>query len=310
MEITTDALGAIYYGYNLRFQAGYSSAKVWSDKLCMMMASTTRSERYAWMKKIPAFREWIGERIFNNVVARSYEIFNKDWEDSIEIDRNDIKDDRIGVFAPFMEMMGMQAARWPDHTMAPIIQGGTSALCFDGQPFFDTDHPIDMDKPALGTYSNLFTGAPLSAATLSAARAEMASYLGEDGKPMEIDPTLIIVPPALRDTAAQICNASFIAPATQFGMNAAGGFQENALKGTYSFLEVPQFANEPNVWYLADMTKPVRPFVWQLREPVKFVSVVDPASVPVFNFKKFQFGADARGNGGYSLPFLCARAEG
>lgn len=311
MQITTDALAAIYFNYNLRFQGGYSTAKVWWDKLAMLMPSTTRSERYAWMKKIPAFREWVGERIFNNVVGRSYEIFNKDWEDSIEIDRNDIADDRIGVFAPFMEMMGVQAAKWPDHTLAPIIQAGsTTGLCFDGQPFFDTDHPVDMDKASLGTYQNLFTASPLNPANVSSVRATMASYLGEDGKVMGVDPTLIIVPPTLRDAAAAICNAEWFSPAQQWGAGAAGAPSINVVKGMYDFIEVPEFANEPNVWYLADMSKPVKPFVWQLREPVKFVSVVDPASVPLFNFKKFQFGADSRGNGGYSLPFLCGRCEG
>lgn len=311
MQVTTAALEAIYYEYNLRFQGGYSSAAIWWNKLCMLMPSTTRSERYAWMKKIPAFREWVGERQFNNVVGRSYEIFNKDWENSIEIDRNDIQDDRIGLFSPFMEMMGLQAARWPDHTMAPIIQAGsTTGLAFDGHPFFDDDHPIDMDKPALGTYQNLFINAPLSPDTVSAVRATMASYLGEDGKPMEVNPQLLIVPPQLRDRAAQICSAEWFSPAAAFGTISAGAPSQNVLKGMFDFVEVPQFANEPNVFYLADMSKPVKPFVWQLREPVKFVSVVDPASVPVFNSKKFQFGADSRGNGGYSLPFLCARCEG
>jgi phage major head subunit gpT-like protein len=309
VQVTPATLDAIYYAFNLQYQTGYTSANTWHEKLCSIMPSSTRSERYAWMKTLPAFREWLGERIFNSVVAREYEIINKDWEDSVELDRNDIMDDRIGVFRDYLQMMGQQAKRWPDDVMAPIIQKGNASLCFDGQFFFDVDHPVDLDNTALGPYSNYFTGTPLSLQNASVVRAAMASYLNESGKPMMVDPRLLIVPPQLREVAAQICNATFVAPASAFGQNAAGGFQENVLKGSFDFLEVPQFANEPTVWYIADMSRPIKPLVWQLRKAPEFVSVTDPASEPVFNRKKFQYGADSRGNGGYSLPFLMSRCE-
>lgn len=309
MNLTPSALAAIYYSFHLEFQTAYERAVIWNDKFCSTLTSTGKSERHAWMKRLPAFRKWVGERYFNNVVARETEIINETWEDSYELSVEDIKDDKIGVFAQHMKALGEQAKLWPDHLMAPIIQGGKTATCFDGQFFFDTDHPYDMDRPGLGTYANLFTGAPLAAETLSEVRASMVSVLGDDGKPLGVNPKLIIVPPQLRDRAAQICNAEFIAPAAAFGQNAAGGYQSNVLKGAYEYLEVPQFANEPTTWYIADVSKPIRPFVFQLREAPDFVSVVDPNSPAVFERRVFQFGSSARGGGAGSLPFLVSRCE-
>lgn len=308
-NITPATLEAIYYAFSLQFQTAYEAVKPWHERIATDMPSMTRSERYAWMKRLPIFREWIGERYFNNLTARESEIKNKDWEDSIEVDRNDIEDDRIGVFGPMFMMLGQQAALWPDHVLGPIIQNAKNVVCWDTAHFFDTSHPVDQDKAALGTYSNLFALNPLTMGNVAATRAAMASYVGEDGKPLMIEPNLIVVPPQLREAAAQICNMTFIAPLGNLGANQAGGFQENVLKGSFDFLVVPQFSNEPGVWYLADTSKPIKPFIWQTRKAPQFVSVTDPASVPVFNHRKFQFGADARGNGGVTIPWLVSRNE-
>jgi phage major head subunit gpT-like protein len=56
-----------------------------------------------------------------------------------------------------MQMMGVQAALWPGDLVAAVMQAGAAAgsLCYDGQPFFNASHPVNMDDSSLGTYSNL-----------------------------------------------------------------------------------------------------------------------------------------------------------
>lgn len=48
------------------------------------------------------------------------------------------------------QAFGQQVAEFPDTLSFPLLVAGFTTLCFDGQNFFDTDHPM-----AGGTYSNI-----------------------------------------------------------------------------------------------------------------------------------------------------------
>lgn len=308
MQLTPAVLDAIFYNFGLQYQAAYDSQTPWADKCCTTIPSNGRENRYAWLDKLPAMREWVGERQIQNAIARGYSIVNKDWELTVEVDRNDILDDNLGVYSPIVSSMGVQARLWPDYRCAEVLQLGTSLLAFDGQPFFSDSHPINIDDAAAGTYDNNFAGTALTAANYNTVRSTMISYLGRDGKTLNVRPTLLIVPPQLEQTARQILNADFTAPAAAFGQNAAGGFQSNVLKGSAELLVVPQLSNEPTTWYLLDTSKPVKPMVWQLRKAPELIPYVNPADPELFRRKKFVYGVDSRGECGFTLPFLAARA--
>lgn len=309
MQVTPAALDAIFTTFDTRFQGAYQRAEAWSDKVVTQVPSSTRSSTYAWMERLPRFREWIGERVVRNLVARAYTLPNKDWELTVEVARNDIEDDNLGVFAPMLDEMGQSAKKWPDDVMAAVIQAGVAQLAYDGQGFFDTDHPIDMDNSGSGTYANRYTSTPLTPANYAAVRAAMGAILGSDGHALKVTPNLLLVPPQLEQVARTIMNAEIIAPAAAMGGNAANVAVTNTMRGSADVLVVPEFANEAGVWYLLDTTKALKPFIFQLRKAPVFTFLNSPSDEQVFWHKKFIYGADARGNGGYSLPFLAARCE-
>lgn len=306
MQITPANIDAIYYDFDARFQGGYSAPTPWYDKITTASPSAHREEHYLWMALIPRLKQWLGERVVRNVSARGYVLVNNDYELTLEVDKNVILDDRIGVFAPRIDMMGRQSRLWPNDVVVSVIQG--NGLCFDGNAFFYASHPIDTDDATKGTYANDFTTTALTSANYNSVRATMMAYQGEDQKPLGITPNLLIVPPALEAAAKQILNTDFIAPAAAVGQNAASVVQGNVLKGTADILVIPELNNQPTQWYLADTTKPIMPFVWQLRQAPDFVQLTDATSEPVFNRRKFVYGVHARGQAGFSLPFLCARA--
>lgn len=307
MQITPASLDAIFYNFNTLYQGAYQRIEPWYKKVATEVPSTGRENRYAWMKMIPRLREWVGERLLRNVEANGYTIVNKDYELTEEIDRNDILDDNLGVYAPLIRMMGEQAARWPDDIVVALIQNGTSNLAFDGQAFFSASHPVG--DAAATTYSNLLTGSALSATTYQTARQTMMAYKGEDGKPLRIMPNLLVVPPQLEAVGRQLLNAEMIAPSGAFGINASGGFQTNVLRNSAELLVLPDLATEADAWYLLDTTKPIAPFVFQNRKSPQFTALTDPTQENVFMRKKFVYGVDSRGAGGYSLPFLALRGK-
>jgi phage major head subunit gpT-like protein len=312
MQITPQTIDAIYYSFLTLYQGAYDSQETWHQKCCSTVPSNGRENRYAWMDKLPVMREWIGERVIQNAIARGVTIPNRDFELTVELDRNEILDDQIGVYSLTVPGIGTQAKLWPDYLCADTLQAGKTAAqsAFDGQPFFSASHPINLEDTAAGTYSNLYTTKPLTAQNYNDVRATMLGYLGRDGKTLNVRPSMLIVPPQLEQAARQILNADFIAPSAAMGQNAGSVVQTNTLKGSAELLVVPQLSNEGNVWYLCDCTKPIKPCVFQIRKAPEFIPYVSPSDPELFRRKKFVYGVDSRGNIGLSLPFLMARAEG
>lgn len=309
MEINPSSLAALYYAFNKRFQEGYETAPKFWDKVAMEMPSGTAEERYAWMGKLDKVREWVGERTVRNVAGRAHAIINRDYELTVGVPRNNIEDNQLGLYNPRFQAMGEQAAKWPDDLVTTALQAGASTVCWDGQYFFDTDHPVDVDDSSKGTYANRYTSKALTAANFADVRAAMMLVKGEDQRPMGVTPNLLIVPPQLEQTARQLLNAEFIAPAAAMGQNAASVQQTNVLRGTADLLVVPELGTEATTWYLASTNRPLKPLVFQLRKAPQFVAQDAPDSPNVFLRKEFLYGVDMRGAVGFGLPFLMARCE-
>lgn len=309
MQVTPSALQSIYFNLRVAFQEGFSRPPLWWQRFATEMPSTSAENRYAWMSQIPKLREWIGERMLRNVAANVYALRNKDFEASIEIDRNDIEDDNLGVYGPIAGALGEQAARWPQDIIATALLAGetASAPAFDGQPFFNASHPVSPVGQATGTYSNLLTSTGLSADNYQAARAAMMSYLGEDGRPMAVMPNLLIVPPQLEKKAKEIVMGDNLA--VVFGSNTAATAITNVNKGSAEVLVLPELATDATSWYLADTTKGIKPIIFQNRRGPQLTSLTAPTDANVFYHKKFIYGVDTRGNAGFSLPFLMLKAK-
>lgn len=298
MQLSPASLEAAYYAFSFAFQSAFEQTQPWQARIATQATSSTSSNRYPWMAQIPRLREWIGERVLNNVVARAQELKNRSFEDSIEVDRDDIEDDQFGLYAPMFAMLGNQAALWPDDLMTEVLLS-TTLTAFDGQPFFHSSHPVNMDDSTKGTYQNLFASKPLSHTTYNEVRSAMMAYLGEDGKPIRVRPNLLVTGPATEKTAREILQASLI-------QGSSAGIQ-NVMNGTADLLIIPELAVSPGLWFLMDVSKPIKPFLFQLRKSPVLHSLVDPTSENVFMRKKFIYGVDSRGAAGVTLPFLAAK---
>jgi phage major head subunit gpT-like protein len=302
MQITPSSLDAIYYGYSKIFQDAYNAAEVWWDQLASRVPSMGAENRYAWMAAIPKMREWLGDRVVQNVAAYGFSVVNKDFELTLELDRNAIEDDQIGVYNPTIAMMGEQTRKYPDDLVLDLLQNGQSNLCFDGQYFFDTDHPIDQNSGVVGTQQNYWSsGKALSFDNYAVGRAKMRAFKGANGRPLGVRPNLLIVPPALEATAKLIVTAEYL-PST-----AGTAEQPNVYRDTAKVLVIDELDGADTTWYLADTRKPIKPFVFQDRQAPRFYQETSPDSESVKRRKKFTYGVDTRGNAGFALWFLAAK---
>ncbi|UTC45915.1 head protein [Treponema vincentii] len=121
-------------------------------ELVTIVTSNTKSNSYAWLGSFPHMREWVGDRIVNDMKEFAYAIENKKYEATLGIDRTDIEDDNLGQYRVLAQTQGQETVDFFWREIAKLIADGFTVLCYDGQNFFDTDHPVY--EKADGTGSN------------------------------------------------------------------------------------------------------------------------------------------------------------
>ena len=142
MIINSGNLQTIYRGFNAAFREGFGQAPADHAVLTMEVPSRTRTEEYGWLGQFPSLREWVGERVLRGIAEHSYTVKNRKFESTVEVARDDIEDDHYGVYAPLFAEMGRTAAAHPCELVYAVLKTGFETRCYDGQYFFDDDHPI------------------------------------------------------------------------------------------------------------------------------------------------------------------------
>lgn len=297
MEINRANLRALFTGYNTVFQQAFDGAASDWSKVAMPVPSTTSQEVYPWLGQTTRFREWIGDRVIQNLMTHDFTIKNKPFENTVGVDREAIEDDTYGVYKPVMAQMGLDAKQHPDELVFGLLKQGTTKTCYDGQYFFDTDHPVLLENGQIGSVSNFKAGTgptwylldmtrvvkpiilqqrkpytfvpmdqetdevvfsaktyrygvdarcnvgfalwqlayasqdPLNEDSYQAAREAMTSMKGDNGRPLGIRPSLLVVPPMYEGAGRKILHAD----ANSYGAT-------NVWKGSADLLTTPWLA--------------------------------------------------------------------
>jgi phage major head subunit gpT-like protein len=294
MIIDDQSLDLVFKGFKTLYTDAYLTAPVHKDKVAMTVPSSGRDETYGWLGQFPQLREWIGPRHVHNLKAHKFTIANRKFESTVAIKRDDISDDKLGIFKPSFSEMGHLARNHPEELVFGLLASGFAATCYDGQFFFDTDHPQLNTSGTEISVSNFQAGAQapwylldtsravkpliwqeredydfqsitasndphvffndeyiygvrarvnagfglwqlgfgskdtLNATNYAAVRAAMMDFRSENGRILGINPTTLVVPPALEDAALKIVNTE---------INDAGG--SNPWKGTAELIVTP-----------------------------------------------------------------------
>jgi phage major head subunit gpT-like protein len=142
MHINHANLSSLMVAFSAAFGAGLNQAQPTFGEIASTVPSTTRSNEYGWLGDLPRMREWLGDRVVHGIKSHGYSIRNKPFELTVGVDRDDIEDDNLGIYTPLMSGLGQSAASHPDELVYGLLAAGASTLCYDGQNFFDTDHPV------------------------------------------------------------------------------------------------------------------------------------------------------------------------
>lgn len=291
--VNASTLVALQSSFRALFLQSAAGVQPMWQQVAMEAPSEHAEENYQWLGRVPAMKEWLDMKTLDKLRGFHFLIENKDWESTIEVDRNDIEDDRLGMYRPRIAELADEAMRHPDELVSKARADGASTACYDKQFFYDTDH-AEGDS---GSQSNKLTGTGTTVSTITAdfraARAAMRKFKDDRGKPYvrrsgRLD-LLVTCPPDLEGVFEELANAAFIANT------------ENVLKGAFQFA-VDSYLTDTNDWYLDYVGAPIKPFILQMRKRPDFVSLTNAdASEMVFMRRKLAFSVEARYNVGYGL---------
>lgn len=153
MLITTATLRALRTSFSDIFNQAYQQAPSHAEKIATIVRSTSRSQTYGWMGASTRFREWVGDRVLQNLQVHDYQIVNKTFENTVAIPREDVEDDNIALYRPVIEQLAADARLHADELLFGLLKNGFTQLCYDQKPFFSALHPVGS-----ATASNFQTG--------------------------------------------------------------------------------------------------------------------------------------------------------
>lgn len=159
--ITPALLSGLRTGFSKAFQDALAATPTDWEKVATRVPSSSASNTYGWLGQFPALREWVGDRVLKDMAAQAYQVQNKLYEGTVAVKRTDIEDDNVGVYTPLFAEMGRAAKAHADQLVFALLAAGETTTCYDGQNFFDTDHPVYPNVDGTGTatlVSNLQAG--------------------------------------------------------------------------------------------------------------------------------------------------------
>jgi phage major head subunit gpT-like protein len=253
-------------GLTALFDNAIKQVAAFYPDVCLTLDSQGSDEGYAMLGSMPGVREWLGDRIFNELRGATFVVENKHWESSLRIAKTDLADDRLGAYKIALPQLAVEAALHPDELLFGLIANGDTAACFDGSYFFDTDHSWGSS----GTQSNALTfpctdpDAPTTAevaAAYEAARLALMGFSNDQGKPFtrplvpDAGKFMALTPATLQKRFAE----SFLAEQ----INATS----NVVVATPS-LKASTYLTAGRKFYTFNLGTLLRPFVFQAREPL------------------------------------------
>lgn len=184
--LTAAQLLALHTTLKARFATGLTSrAPLWKD-VAGYVTSSSKSNTYAWLTQFPAFREWVGSRLHKQAAEQAYTVTNRKFENTLDVARTDVEDDDFGHYGDIAQSYGVSVLDLQDDLIFQAIKAGFSSVCYDGQYFFDVDHPVYANEDGTGAVtsaSNMQAGALEPWVLLCTERAPKAIYLQERIKP-------------------------------------------------------------------------------------------------------------------------------
>lgn len=217
----------------------------WVSMITQQIRSPRGQEKLVFRNGVGQMQPWNGRITYESMTVSSFEVKTEDFMHGIQWPGKDWRRLRASdVGGPLVQEqidefgVAVQGEHWEDLAIATMV-GAESAVCYDGQYFFDTDHPTKTGTQSNDTTSDITTAnAPTVsefAAGLLAAWTKFKALVDNTNRPQNarIRKVLIVVPSNMELVALQALSLQFIP-------TSGGGMQNNpvlAVRGVEWVLE-------------------------------------------------------------------------
>ncbi len=282
--------GLLTKGLRSEFFNRFDAATTHFQDLSTRIQSNSDIETYKWLGTVPRMREWGTGRVAKGLRTESYSVENLKYEATLEVDRDEIADDKTGQIRIRISELAQRAATHKDFLISQLLINGETAgfNSYDGVSFFNAAHVsgksgsqdndittniVDKDNPTAGEFR-------------SALRDAITTLLGfkdDQGEPMSFGATglVAVVPPSMLITASEAINATLIDQGST-----------NILTGAAGIIALPHLTSTDK-WYLLKTDVSIRPFIFQDRIPLDFTAL-EGNTDEGFRRDKYLYGVRAR----------------
>lgn len=302
------------------------------DRAMKTRPASTKKEILTWLlETAQIYPEGDGgNKRFDDLVAATMSFEHDHKGAGLRLTADEIKDNQmkdnpsVGAMdyaTKWAKDTGAAAAYFPQKTLFDLILAGTTALGYDGRPFFDTLHPVNPNGGG-GLYSNHIASVPLVVTTgatevdnivigrrnLGKALAAVRKQRFVNGVPRFLIPTTLWVQSDQADYATMIVNAGVIGATTN--TSAAD------LKNPNKKLEViasPELDGETaGTYYIGveDMlSDELGAFFWSELEAFSMQTYGPMTEAALGRMKQFEWLLDGRNQGVYGHPYMFYRCK-
>jgi len=306
--------------FNQNYDQG-ANELVW-PQFCTLVESTTDTEQYPWLGENPSIKEWLAERQHEGLEGFDYSLKNKNWEATLDIDMNDVEDEKWGMIKLRVSELGYSATYGQDQYVADIVNdaingGHAYGYCFDGKPMFATNHNWSQ---ASASQSNLRSGSntgkldiTYGEANIKAAITAFKKFRNSKGRLIGGRPNVLMVSSQDIWDVRRILNSTGMIIAT----GGTAGSLVTTDRGNLNPLYGSGLTVIENQWLddghgvLMQTSGPLRPFIFQMRKRPYFTSQDNEnTSAAAFERRVLSYGLAGRWAAGFGPWFKAIAFDG
>jgi len=296
--------GLLTKGLRSEFFSRYDAATTYYQDLATRIQSNADTETYKWLGSVPRMREWGTGRVARGLSTESYSVENLKYESTLEVDRDEISDDKTGQIRIRIGELAARAATHKDFLISQLLINGETAgfNSYDGVSFFNDAHvsglsgaqdnkltstAVDPDDPSTDEFKK----------ALNTAIGTMLGFKDNLGDPMANSATGLacIVPTSMFMRALEAVSATIVSSTS------------NVLQGAARIIAFP-WLTDVSKWYLVKTDGVIRPFLFQDREPAEFTALTEESDEG-FRREKFLYGVRARYRLAYAYWQFAVRVD-
>lgn len=236
MEITQGNLSAVFRGFDARFKRALAlQVASGANRLMQKAEGVSKTEDYPMSGLLGDLYELVDEVYANDIWQMTQRARATVYAGSLPIRKQDIQDDRIGLYQGPIDDLALQASSHMARNIAPTLMNGfTDTWGPDGETIFSNGH----EWPGGQTWDN-YVNLALNADNFDTACQQLEEMPNPNGEPMGLSPKLLVCGPSNRAAAEEIVQVRTLA-------NGA----ENRQYQRADLLVLPRITDDS--WYVAD----------------------------------------------------------